>query len=287
MRPGVQHRFDQRGAAQALQHVVARPRLAAQLVIHRHALAMRGMPGNRRADFAAVARQLAAEDRVVDLLHLAGGELGGKRQVRFVILRHDQAAAGFLVQAMDDAGAGDAADAAQLARAMVEQGVDQRVFFVAGCRMHHQPRRLVQHQQRFVLIQDVQRHRFRLGLGGPGFRPVHLNLFPGTGRVGRLDGAAVDPDVALFNQPLNRAARDGRELAAQIRVQPLRRERMFDRQDFSAGQTFTWTAPARLASALCSLLHVIRKTSPTPVQMALSATLNAGNPISEPPRGWT
>ena len=79
---------------------------------------------------------------------------------------------------MDDAGAGDAADAAQLPGAMVEQGVDQRVFFVARRRMHHQPRRLVQHQQRFVLEQDVERHFLRLGFGGPGFRPVHFDLLP-------------------------------------------------------------------------------------------------------------
>src|SRR5439155_24986548 len=33
-----------------------------------------------------------------------------------------------------------------------------------------------------------------------------------------------------------------------------------------------------------SLFHVIRNTNPTPVQMALSATLKAGKPISSPPR---
>ena len=64
---------------------------------------------------------------------------------------------------------------------------------------------------------------------------MHFNLFPGPGRVRWLDDAAVDPDVALFNQPLNRATRDGRELAAQKRVQPLRRKRVLDGQDFSAG----------------------------------------------------
>ena len=63
-------------------------------------------------------------------------------------------------------------------RAMVQQGVDQRVLLVAGRRMHHQPRRLVQHQQGIVLVQDVQRHLLRLGLGGPGFGPVHFDLSP-------------------------------------------------------------------------------------------------------------
>ena len=72
--------------------------------------------------------------------------------MRFVILRHHQAAAGFLVEAMDDARSGDAPDAAQLPGTMVQQGVDEGVFFVARCRMHHQPRWLIQHQQGFVLI---------------------------------------------------------------------------------------------------------------------------------------
>ena len=233
---GVQDRLDQRRPAQSLQHMVAGPRLTSSVVIHRHALAMGGMPSNGGADFAPVARQLAAEDRLVDLLHPAGGELGGKRQVRFVVLRHDQAAAGFLVQPMDDARAGDTADAAQPARAVVKQGVDERVFFVTSRRMHYQPRRLVQHQQRLVLIQDVEQHRFRLGFGGPGFRPVHFNLLAGPGRVRRLDDAAVDPDVALLDQALNRTPRDGRELAAQVGVEPLRGQRVFDGQDFRAGR---------------------------------------------------
>ena len=34
----------------------------------------------------------------------------------------------------------------------------------------------------------------------------------------------------------------------------------------------------------CSFFQVMRKISPTPVQMAVSATLKAGKPISPPPR---
>ena len=88
------------------------------------------MPGDGGADFALVARHFAADDCLIDLLHPAPGELGGECQVGFVVLRHDQAAAGFLVQPVDDARARDAADAAQLARAMVQQRVDERVLFV-------------------------------------------------------------------------------------------------------------------------------------------------------------
>ena len=38
-----------------------------------------------------------------------------------------------------------------------------------------------------VLEQDVQRDRFRLRLGGPGFRPVNLHLLAGARRVRGLD----------------------------------------------------------------------------------------------------
>jgi hypothetical protein len=34
-----------------------------------------------------------------------------------------------------------------------------------------------------------------------------------------------------------------------------------------------------------SFFQEIKNINPTPVQMAVSATLNAGNPISPPPRG--
>ena len=66
---------------------------------------------------------------------------------------------------------------------------------------------------------------------------MHFHLLAGPGRVRRLDDATVDPNVALLNQTLNRAARDSRELAAQVRIEPLRRQRVaHDRQQGRAGE---------------------------------------------------
>ena len=45
---------------------------------------------------------------------------------------------------------------------MVQQRIQQRAAPVAAARMHHQTRRLVDDQQRFVLEHDVQRNVFRL-----------------------------------------------------------------------------------------------------------------------------
>src|ERR1043166_2636876 len=62
----------------------------------------------------------------------------------------------------------------------------------------------------------------------------------------------------------------------------------FPRQASLAGRVLSDRNSLQDSTAFgrCPLLAVIRKTSPTPVQMALSATLNAGKPTSDPPRCW-
>ena len=193
------------------------------------------MPGDGGADFARIAREFAAHDGVVNFFDLPSGELRGKRHVRFIIFGNDQAAAGFLVEPVDDARPRHAADAAEFAAAMMQQRVDERVFLVSGGGMHHQPGGFVQHQQRLVLEKNVERNFLRLrarraGVPASGFQFAS----PARGRMRGLDGLAVDADVALFNQPLQRDPRDGGEFSAQKRVQPLGRERFFDGEIFRA-----------------------------------------------------
>ena len=72
-------------------------------VAHGHAFAMRGMPCNGGADVAFVAGQHAADDREVDFFHRSAGKLIREGNMRFVVLGHDQAAAGFLVEPVDNA----------------------------------------------------------------------------------------------------------------------------------------------------------------------------------------
>ncbi len=157
-----------------------------------------------------------------------------EREVRLVILGDDEAAAGFLVEPVDDARSRHAADAAQRAFAMMQQRVDERVFLVAGGGMHDESGGFVDDEQRFVLEQNIERNFFRLRLGGLGFRPMDFNFFAGVRMMRGLDGLAVDADVAFFDQALQRAARGGGKFFAEKFVEPHGRQRFFDDEVFGA-----------------------------------------------------
>ena len=68
----------------------------------------------------------------------------------------DHHAACVLVKAVDDAGALLATNAGQAVAAMRQQGINERLVRIAGGRMDNQPRRLIQHNQMCVFIQNVE-----------------------------------------------------------------------------------------------------------------------------------
>jgi len=146
------------------------------------------------------------------LLHIAGhqalvgaGEgvvlqLRAEGQVGGVVFGGDDEAAGIAVDAVDDAGALFAADAGETVAAVVEQGVDQGAVRVAGGRMDHQARGLVDHDDVVVLVDHVQGDV----LGGQG-RLAELGNVHGdrltAGEAGAFSGGlAVDTDAALGDQ---------------------------------------------------------------------------------------
>ena len=232
---GVNLCLNECGGVQSLEHVITCVRGAAGIVVaRRHALAVRWMPGDGGADFAGFAREFAAHDRVVNFFNLPPGELRREREVRFVVFGDDETTAGVLVEPVNDAGSRDAADAAERAPAVMEQGVDERVFLVAGGGMHDQSGGFVQHEQRLVLKKNGERNFLRLGFGGLCLRPVDFNLFAGARAVCGFDRVTIDVDMALFNQPLQRAARGGGKFLAQKSVEPPGRERFFDSEFFRA-----------------------------------------------------
>ena len=98
---------------------------------------------------------------------------------RGVVLCDDDQAGGFLVEAVDDAGAQLAADTFDV-RAVVEHGVDERVLGVAGRGMDDHAGRLVYDDDVVVFIDDDERDGLRLGEGGLRWgRGVHRHGLSG------------------------------------------------------------------------------------------------------------
>src|SRR6185503_6606121 len=92
---GLEPAFDQRRAAEALEHAIAGAR-GLTAVRDRHARAYLGVASDRRVDRAA-RRRVALHQREIDAPHGAIGELLHERRLRLYRLRDHQQAARFLV----------------------------------------------------------------------------------------------------------------------------------------------------------------------------------------------
>ena len=191
-----------------------------------------------------------------------------------VVLGHHQQPGGVLVQPVNDARTRLAADARQRP-AVKQQRVDQRAAGMPGRRMDHQASRLVDHQQVVVFVQDVERQGFGGKLGRTRRRDVQRNGFAPAHPVIGGQRAAGGGRPALLDEPLDLRARQAcprpRPGVGEARRQDLVEPRagIFCRDDQGkplAGVQFS-TLAVRKASKI---------SSPTPTQMALSATLKAG-----------
>lgn len=85
-----------------------------------HFFAVNRMAGDGLADCTAGFGWIAASDCVVDFPRLATGKLSRKGLVRGIVLGNHKATAGILVEAVDDARALNAANAGELAGAVVQ-----------------------------------------------------------------------------------------------------------------------------------------------------------------------
>ena len=155
------------------------------------------------------------------------------------------------------------------------------MFLVSSRWVNYEAGWFIDDQERFILKQNIQRNVFRLRLGGTGFGPMNFHRFSGTRGVRGLDGFAIHADMALFNQPLHGATRNGGKFFPQEGVEPQIHLRMFDGEMFRAGAHEELSVEGL---GEFSFFQVMIKMSATPVQMAESAILNAGKPHSPPPR---
>ena len=122
-----------RGGIGGERFVIGNRGLAAGRVDDRHFLAVDGVAADVGKDGVLCLRRDAMGDGEVELFHgRALGKLGGEGLVSDVGFRDYEAARGVFIKTVDDAGALDAADAGELAFAVVEEGVDESAIGIAG-----------------------------------------------------------------------------------------------------------------------------------------------------------
>lgn len=129
--------------------------------------------------------------------------------MRQIIFGNHQQTARVFVDSMNDSRSLDAADARQVVPAMPEQRIDKRTAARTGRRMHGHTRRLVNHQQIGVFINDFQRNilRFRLSVSRLGNIKLINVARPNLKRiVGHR--IVVTGNAAGRNQPLQLRTRN-------------------------------------------------------------------------------
>ena len=176
-----------------LEHpIVAHGRLAA--IHHRHALTLLPVAADGCINGSASGNH-THHDGLVDAADGASLELFDQLGLRLESLGHHHQAGGVLVQAMHDTGT---RNVDQIGYA-VQQCIEQGTVLMAGRRMHHQPRRLVQHQDLLILVDDVQidvlRHPFALRLL---FGLEHQTTAAVNG-IARPQALAVDLQTAVLD----------------------------------------------------------------------------------------
>jgi len=144
-----------------------------------------GRTGQRRIDGAAGALGHTPADGEVGALQAAiatvRGELLSEALMRRIGLRHDQQPRRILVEPMDDPRPADPANARKAVATMCDERVDQSTGGMSRRRVHHESRRLVDHDQIIVLVRDGKRQRFGLRRRGNGGWQLELD------RLARFD----------------------------------------------------------------------------------------------------
>ncbi len=147
-------------------------------------------------------------DAEVEFFHGASGELCGEGLVGGVGFGDDEAAGGVFVEAVDDAGSFDAADAGELAAAVVEEGVDEGAIGVSGGGVDDDAGVFVEDEEVFVFEEDVEGDVLGGGDVWDGFGEGDGDVVAGFDGVAWFCGVAVDEDELVADEGLDAGARE-------------------------------------------------------------------------------
>ena len=222
--PGVNRHLTERETGQMMGARDARHRLARIFRPRRHLLPIGRVATDRRIDPSSGLHD-PPDQRDVLLLDLAIVELTRQLLMRAVVLGDHHEPGRPSIEPVNDPWPQLAADAAEIGQ-MVKQRVHQRARPVSRCRVDHHPRRLVQHREIQILVEDLEGQRFRADLGGRGVRCVHddliavVNLKVGARRE-RARRRTPDGHVTVGDQLLDLRPRIVGEHRNEIAVQTL------------------------------------------------------------------
>ena len=187
---------------------------------HAHALAVDGMAGDGAGDAAGSGAGASAHDGEIRFAGGPVGELPGQVLVGKFIFRHEDAAAGVLVQSVDDTGA-ERVTAFADGAAMVEDGVDEGAVPMTNGGMDDEAGGFVEAEEGGVLIQNIERDIFGAGLDGRGLGCGGMgeDAIAGVDGIGGAGGLLIDGDETGGESFLPAGAADLRVLHGEPTVE--------------------------------------------------------------------
>jgi hypothetical protein len=164
-----------------------------------HALPVSWITGYRLLDREGVGGEVSPRHDRVSADDPTGGQSRAQDAMRAVRFGDDQQPGSLLVQAMHHSRPMGVALRREASSA-AQQGVYQSPAPVSGSRVHHHPCRLVDHEQRLVLVNDADRDVFTGD--GPLFHLGDLDPddFATLRPVARLLAPPIDQHVSLCDQ---------------------------------------------------------------------------------------
>jgi hypothetical protein len=168
----------------------------------------------------AVARG-APDDGEVGFPYTALGKRGGESGVHAIVLGHDDAATGLLVETMDDAGTVLLRSAGKRTGVM-KQGIHQGALLMTCAEVDDHSGRLVHDEKIGILMQDAERDFLRAGsckgLGSLLLDTQHVSFADFLTASG---AGSVKTDTARFDKGLDFRAGESRQMSDQDHVKAL------------------------------------------------------------------
>jgi len=184
-----------------------------------HFLAVNRMAADRGVNFPVRHAGDSLDKCQVGLADLAVCKLLRERAVGRIGFGDDEAAAGFLVEPVDDARSFFSSNDAQ-AGAVMEQGIDQGAVRVSRPGVNDEAGRFVQHEHGGILVEDVQRDVLGQGDGrGDFLRKGRFDPVPGAQGLGGACGESVYQNESLADEGLDANPGKFREQVAEVAVQ--------------------------------------------------------------------